>query len=364
MKPRIRIGDRFGKILTEIYADIGPISWRLNQIGQVKLKISKSSTKFKESYWQKGNLVYIDFPDSLGLPAWGGTMDIPYTWGASSLQVTCYEIQHLLKYRVDGGPGGEGYRIVPSYPGVQMGAIMHSLLSQVEEDGSINLDLGAFWQSGEEYVKDYPLYLIWNIITKELVKMEEFDLKFTPQIVGNKIRFGVTLQAIYGNDLTGRLTFKEGRNVESAKIVEQGPIINRFFAAGSGKWSSEDIAEQKIVAMAQSNASIAKYGLRESSKVFSGDAGSAALGYYAEKVITDQAEPTFMLELDVANAPPAKFGEYNIGDSVHCVLPTYTFDGYEADIRIMTREYFPAEGYCKLVVHEVTEVEILRYTGG
>lgn len=364
MKPRIRIGDRFGKILTEVYADIGPISWRLNQIGQTKLKISRESKKFKEAYWKVSNRVYIDFPDALGLPAWGGVMDVPFTWGPDSLQVTCYEIPHLLKYRIDGGPGGEGYRTVPSYPSVPVGTIIYSLLDQVESDESIGLDLGHFWQGNLEHTKDYPLYLIWNIITKELTKMEEFDLTFTPKIVENRIRFDVNMSAIYGADLTGKLLFKEGRNVKSAKIVEQGPIINRFFAAGSGKWYSDDVAEQKIVALAQANASIAKYGLLEGSKVYSGDAGSAALGYYADMMVANQSETRFMIALDVTNTAPAKFKDYDVGDSIHCVLPSYTFGGYEEDIRVMTREYYPAEGYCKLVVHEVTDTEILRFAGG
>ena len=59
--------------------------------------------------------------------------------------------------------------------------------------------------------------------------------------------------------------------------------------------------------------------------------------------------------LQVTNRPPGEFGEYDLGDAVTVVLPTYGFEGVRGLFQVRAREFFPNEDVCDLIVEEVGE---------
>ena len=62
--------------------------------------------------------------------------------------------------------------------------------------------------------------------------------------------------------------------------------------------------------------------------------------------------PRRTVALQVTNREPGRFAEYDLGDGVTLVLPTYGFGGTKGVFRVAGREFFPDEDVCDLVVEE------------
>ena len=69
------VGDRSGRVLAELTPEWGPISWRLNDVGQASFRIAASDPKATVHNLRFGNRLYIDFDN--GLPPWGGVIWTP-----------------------------------------------------------------------------------------------------------------------------------------------------------------------------------------------------------------------------------------------------------------------------------------------
>ena len=62
-----------------------------------------------------------------------------------------------------------------------------------------------------------------------------------------------------------------------------------------------------------------------------------------------------VFSLAVSDTPPARFADYDLGDTIELIAPDFGFGGVKTNVRIVGRSYIPDLNYCDLVVQEVAE---------
>ncbi len=345
---RVLIGDRFGRILTEVVAGVDPVAWILNGIGKTAISLATSNAKATEEYLRIGNRVYMEMDE--GLPAWGGVLDMPRTWGGGVVTTTCYGIEHLMKYRCTGK--NDAFYERPA------GYIYRELLRREEAQDPLGVTIGEIWMGGRPHWPRYHGKSLWYVLDYSLRRMERCDFRFVPYIDNGHIRFRADFHQVAGEDKSGKLALIEGRNTAAGlRMQEQGGVINQHFAAGEGStWGTE-----RLVMAARATESMAKYGLRETFKVYSGVSVQSTLEMHARNVLDTNSEPRGIFSLEVTNHDPAMFSAYGLGDTVACVLPSYGFGGFDGTLRVLAREFDPETGNCRLVVEEPQAVEAWVY---
>jgi hypothetical protein len=66
--------------------------------------------------------------------------------------------------------------------------------------------------------------------------------------------------------------------------------------------------------------------------------------------LAGSSEPRAIVDPVALDLPPARWGQYDVGDSVWLELYEAGFGGYGASVRVRAREYLPGRGVCSLVV--------------
>jgi hypothetical protein len=190
------------------------------------------------------------------------------------------------------------------------------------------------------------------VLDYSLPRMERCDFRFVPYLEEDFIRFEARFFQIAGRDRSANTAIVEGRNTAAGlKLTEQGQVINDYAAVAEGQtWGPE-----RTVVLGQDAASRARYGLRESGKVYPGVSATATLEMHARNVLATHSEPRRIFNLEVTDDAPGRFGDYDLGDLVRCVLPSFGFGGYDGTVRVIGREYDPESGRCTLVVEEPNE---------
>jgi len=255
MMTQVLIGDRFGRLIAEANPLIGPVSWRLNDIGKTTLTFSKNDSKVKARFLRSGNRVMIKFSSDLGLPPWGGVMDLPIKWTEDAVEVSCYSIEYMLQFRIT--PKTRAFKAVP------VSRIFRRLLLEANLEQEMGITIGRLWGGGRLHSPRYHYKSIWWVIKESLIKLEFCDVKFVPSVNDDGyIEFRAQMHEKLGDDKSASRALKEGRNVSSAQLTEQGPITNQFSAVGSGStWGTERKAR-----VYQRLASSNKYGLRKTAR--------------------------------------------------------------------------------------------------
>lgn len=336
---RVLIGDRFGRVIAEVTANVGAVSWVLNGIGRTTLQLATSDPKATVDTLQIGNRVFIEM--DAGLPAWGGVIDMPRVWERGTVTVTCFDIAHLLDYRVTGK--NDAFYEKP------VGTIFRELLDREEQQDPLGIVAGSIWMGGHPHWPRYHYKSLWYVLDYSIRRMERCDFRFVPYLDAGYIRFRADLFQRVGTDKSQSLALVEGRNTAAAlRLEEQGAVVNQHLAVGEGStWGSE-----RLVVAARDTDSIAVYGLRETGKVYSGVSMPATLEMHARSVIDTNSNPRRIFSFEVTNATPATFADYDLGDTVRCMLPSFGFGGFDGTVRVLGREFDPATGVCKLVVEE------------
>jgi len=346
---RVLIGDRFGKIINEVIADIGPVSWVLDGIGKTALTMATSDGKATANNLQIGNRVYAEMDK--GLPPWGGVIDLPRVWSGGTITVTCYTVEHLLDYRVTEKNA--------SFYGLPLGAILTRLLAREEEQDPLGIVPGSIWMGGHPHWPRYHYKSLWYVLDYSLSRMERCDFLFTPYIDNGYIKFRADFFQEAGADKSSSVALIEGRNTAAGlRLEEQGAVVNTHTAVSEGStWGPE-----RITVTARDSDSVATYGLRETGKVYAGVSMPATLEMHGRSVVNTNSNPRRIFSLEVTNNTPGTFADYGLGDTVACVLPSFGFGGFDGKVRILGREYNPATGVCKLVVEEPHAIEPWIYT--
>lgn len=336
---RILVGDRFGRPLADLRAEVGPTSWVLTGLGRSSITLSTSDAKAIEENLRIGNRLYLEFDN--GLPAWGGVLDLPRAWKDGTVTVSAYTIERLLEYRCT--------RKNDSFYERPAGAIFRQLLRREEIQDPMGITFGEVWTGGRSHYPRYHYKSLWYVLDYSLRRLERCEWLFVPILQNNRIRFEANFYQQAGSDRTQDTAVVEGRNAaEGLSLTEQGGVVNTHFAVAEGATWGPD----RQVVVARDNESAALYGLRETGKVYPGVSTQATLEMHATNTLNTHGAPRRIFTFDVTDHEPGLFAAYDIGDRITCQLPSFGFSGYDDVIRIKAREYNPMTGECSLVVEE------------
>ena len=336
---RLIVGDKSGAVLAELSPDFGAISWRLNKVGKIDFNIAITDPKAIADYLKYGNRVLVKF--SNGLPNWGGVIDTPRKWDGSRIACRAYSGAYLFKYRIT----GKGRY----FSGASAGTIFKALIEETNAIESTGVEIGTIWDGGSSHGPDYHYKNLLDIFQKSLTnRLSTGDFDFIPSESGGRMIFIANFYNNKGLDKTN-LSLVDGANLTKIKLVEQGPIINSFDTAGEGiNWGSDRITSSAI-----DQVSVDDYGLRQAGKIYADVSVQSTLDTNAENLLDDSKNPYNIFELEAVDEEPAKFADYDLGDTISLVAPDYGFEGTDTTVRILSREYYPDSGFCSLVVQEI-----------
>jgi hypothetical protein len=339
--PRVRalIGDRTGRILAEVEPEVGPVSWRLNEVGRATLTFAKSDPKAIEDYLRFGNRLLLQFGN--GLPDWGGVIDPPRAWDGRRIRVTAYSGEYLLGLRQTGKSR--------AFSSATVGHVFQTLIQEANALSPTGLTAGSVWGGGSAHSPEYHFDNLLKIIQESLTeRLSAADFAVLAAEMSGYVAFTAHLYERRGADKPG-VVLLEDHNLAGIGLNEQGPVVNCWDVVGQGTtWG-----EERPAAHVEDAESVAAFGRREDSQVYSDTAAETTLEETAGNKLVETAWPRNVLTLEAMDLPPARFADYDVGDSVRVMLHSYGFGGYDGLVRVLAREYDPARGVCKLVVQEV-----------
>lgn len=337
MAIRFLIGDTQGKEIGEVEPAIGPISWRVNQVGRVQFQMGITDAKTTEQYLIFGNRILIQFDN--GLPDWGGMIDPPREWSSRIVQATAYSGEYILGLRTtDQGR---------YFSGDPVGEIYRKLIEETNLLAPTGIEIGSIWAGGDGHFPDYHMDNLLKIIQESVCgRLSTAEFEVAGGLSGGRITFTANFYERMGKNKP-EVALVEDRNVVEAKVSEQGPIVNYWNLAGSGQgWADDRLMTLGV----EDKASQAKYGLRMDAAVFNDVNNQDTLDGHAADLLAEFKEPNVVFDLTVSDAAPGRFADYGLGDGVWLDLPSYGFEGIGQMVRVMGREYNPSTGFCRLVV--------------
>jgi hypothetical protein len=335
MATTVIVGDRHGRKLAEINAFLDVVTWQLNKAGKTTLIVSNKDAKYRSDYLRLANRVFIQFDNGL---SWGGTMEPDWEWGKDAVKIPCYSIDWRLQHRITAKNA--------VYPGMSVGAIFASAISSAQTVDSLGIEVGQCWLGGAPHSQVYHHKKLSDVLT-DLAKLENCDFRFVPQMVGDHISFLAECHRQLGSDKSDKVALLEGKNVSEAIVKEVGPIYNSWTTAGQGTVWDDSRPTKRF-----EDTSWRDIGLREGFDTLSGTSGESSLAQHSKTKVETQSRPRLRAELQVANKAPGLFSDYDIGDTVRLVLPSYCFSGVDTTVRITAREYNPGTEACKVIAEE------------
>lgn len=329
------VGDQHGRVMGELAGELLGVAWKLNDYGQARLVIPRTGATATERLLRPGNRVLIQFGN--GLPDWGGMMDLPRKWKDGRIEVTAYSGERILVDRVtDRGR---------YFNNATAGQIFRALLS---EAAPVGVDVGDVWMGGDLHGPDYHYRNLYDIFTKSLSsRIEAADWNVSARLTRGQIAFRANYYEKRGVDHGRRIALVEGINLAEGDLNEQGTLVNEWLLAGAGTgWS----ADNRIFARARDEVSIAKYGLRQKGEVRVDVSVQETLDRSAAVSLAESREPRAIVDPVTLDRPPARWKEYDVGDTVRVELYSAGWDGYVSSVRIKAREFLPGRGVCSLVI--------------
>lgn len=342
MNQVVFVADNHGTILDEIKPDLGSISWRLSNVGSTKLTLSTRDDKANQDNFRFGNRVLIQFDN--GLPDWGGVIDTPREWKDGSLVASVYSGEYLLSLRQT----GKNRR----FTGASVGTIFNTLIKDANAGDDLGIHAGEIWPGGFHFSLEFHYENLLKIIQDTLcgqLSIAEFSV--TASQADGRIVMYANLYERRGAIKTN-VYLEAGKNITAARLLEQGPLINWWDVAGADINQGNGWGSGRLTAHADDQQSWGEYGLRQGSAILSSASEIGEIQAAAESNLAKTRHPHNMLSLTVGNSDPAGFEAYDIGDVISVSIPGVGFGGYEAAVRIVSREYNPDTGSCDLVVQE------------
>lgn len=336
---RVQMFDRHGTALGELDGELGPVSWRLNQVGKATLAVAKTDPKATATMLHLYNRVLIEFDN--GLPDWAGVVIPPRKWSGSEIELTLRDGGELLHYRMtDHGRYFEGS---------PAGTIFQRLIEEANAIAETGIVIDSVWAGGTARYKDYHYDDLLDAI-EVLTEQTGYDFAITPVFESGTLSWKASWYEERGEDRPN-VALIEGHNCEVAQFEEQGPVINHWAGVGEGStWAEKPKTEL------QDTTSQNLYGLRQEARVFSGVVNLNTLEGNVAALLAESKAPSRRLEIQAINLAPAGFGDYDVGDRVRVQLHSYGFQGkelgYDQAVRVLAREFDPKSGQCTLVVEE------------
>lgn len=340
MAMQILVGDSSGKAIAELEPQVGPISWRLNDIGSASFTLATNDAKATGANLAFGNRIYITFDN--GLPAWGGMIDTPRDWQGGFVTVNAYSAEYILGTRqTDRGR---------YFSGASVGQIYEDLINEANAYSNTGITIGDVYNGGVGHYPDYHYDNLLKIIRDSLCStLSTFDFYIEPSYTAGTISFTAHLYEVRGSDKSGSVVLMDGHNLVDPRLTEQGEIVNAWDLAGAGNgWS----ADSRPYSSSNDPASISAYGYRQGNQIFTDVSVQETLDEHAATLLSVYKDPHNMIDLGAVNLAPAAFASYDVGDVVGVRLIQCGFGGFSGSVRVWGREFDPASGVCRLVVRE------------
>lgn len=322
------VADDNGIPIGELAAEIDGLTWVLNEFGQARLTVPNPGTAAHLMEFGNRLLVYIDN----GLPPWSGFIDPPRRWRYGAAALTAYSGERLLTHRVTGRN-----RTLNATPG----AILTTLLK--EQMGQRVVEVGRIDMGGDAVSGAWHYDELYKILQSGL--FAGFDFHVTGAMENGRVVFRLNLYQRRGFVLPG-VVLVEGHNTSGVDVEEQGPIVNQWFAAGAGNgWGDTD----RVYSEAAAAGSIAQIGLRQGGKTYSNVRDKTTLDMLTAAELAGSADAYFSISVDALNLTPARFADYDIGDTVGVEIYSVG-DGYRGERRVIGRNYVAARGVVETVL--------------
>ena len=334
----VLLADISGRVIGEMQADVKGVAWKLNNYGQARMLASRAEYAQREHMVQFGNRLMIRFNN--GLPDWGGVIDTPRKWGDDMLEVVAYSGEYLLGWRItDRGR---------YFTSATVGDIYRAVIREAEPFG---VEIGYLWPGGNSHSTEYQFESLLDIAESSLGRrLETIDWDVRPSLVNGRIRFSANLYQRRGLDYTSPArsrAFVEGVNV-SGSMSEQGPIANDIYLAGAGTGWGEDT---RIYAQARDDNSERKFGLRQLGETLVDITPQETLDNAAANRLERYGTPRQVFSLTAWDHAPARFGDYDVGDTIWAEMFSVGFGGgVGQSVRVMAREFQPGDNTMQLVV--------------
>lgn len=336
---RLVVGDKSGRVLDELAADVKMVNWRLNKVGKAKFSIAAVDPKATSTNLKYGNKIFMEFEN--GLPDWGGVIDPPMIWDRDLITVEAYSGEYLFKYRItDKGR---------YFSNETVGEIYESLIDETNavQDTGVAPDTALF-KGGPTHSPDYHFKSLLTIFQESLTgRLSTYDFEIVPRLVGGNIAFTAKLYQSKGSDKSN-LALIQDKNLGLIKLKEQGPIINSWDMAGEGT----DWGPSRLTSPAFDQTSFDDYGLRQWSAIFGDVKEQATLDNHADTALEKSKSPTNIFTLTALDENPVGYSGYGVGDIINLVAPSYGFGGTDTLVRLLSREFAPRTGHCTLIVQE------------
>jgi hypothetical protein len=337
---RVLVGDRTGRVLAELEPQIESCAWRLNAVGRMALSLARTDEKATAENLRWGNRILVQFDN--GLPNWGGVIDAPRTWlPDGGVAVEAYSGEQILGWRRTGRSR--------ELAGVTVGTVFRTLIEEANAERDTGITVGSVFTGGEAFSPGFHYETLLEIVQEQLLahRLSAYDFYIEAGLSNGVISFEAHFYERRGTDRPG-VAVIEDRNAVHPELLEQGPVVNDWAVAGPGStWGDE-----RSSAVAQDTSSIAAYDLRQGFESHTEATTSAAVTAIAVNRLLETAQPRNRVRLGATDLAPARFSDYDVGDAIQVVLPSYGFRGYDHLCRVLTREYDPSSQVCDLVVEE------------
>lgn len=338
MSARLIIGDRQGKLLAELSGTIQSVTWRLSQVGEAKVLVSRLDPKFVAENFLPGNRAIIKFDN--GLPDFGGVMDMPYDWKTTTLEITIHSAEAALGFAATGQD--------KSFTSASLGTIAKELVVDGNLAYELGIGIGAIYGGGMNHTLEYHFKNVLQIIRDDLCgKLSTYDFDVLPSIDRGRINFTFNFYEHKGLK-AARAVLQSGANLTEDSLKEQGPIINHVLGAGDG----QDWGPERPIAVVSDVDSVALYGRRGGAVVFTGLTSQSSVAEASLMAVRANKDPKRVATVSAINVGPYTFADYDVGDAVRVIMPKMGFQGFDEVLRLVGREYDPSTNpkVCRLVV--------------
>lgn len=339
---RCLVGDLNGRVLAELSPLVQSVSEVMNGVGLAKMTFSRADEKVTADTLRFGNRLFVAFDNGL---KWGGFIDPPRRWTTDSISITAYSGEGLLGWRTtDKGR---------YFSGNTKGEIFRAILSEMRPIAGFNI--GQVWEGGVTHSPDYHLENVLDLVRASLCsRLGVAEFAVIPDVVNGYITFKAELYERRGID-TNMLLVEGGNVVGAEELNEQGPVINDWTIAGAdiAGGGEDGWGDSRLTASAEDVTSIGLYGRRQGSEIYNDISETETLISKVDALRDEHGRPKNLFSIDAIDTDPARFTDYNVGDSILLQLPSFGFGGTNTRVRVLAREYFPQAGTLNLVVQEV-----------
>ena len=337
---RVQIFNNAGFKLIEVDADADR-SWMIGQYARCVFTIPVISDKCREQFLRYGNLVLIEHEK---LPAWGGVIDLPRTWGNNKVEITAYSAEYLLNFR------HTGYRDKK----ITAGAMFKECIDIANRVSDTRLIKAGPIDEGGELVKFELRNQNMYEFVKDKISKAGYEWRITPVLENNRLSFEATLYLKH--EIFTDMVLAEGYNIQAGDSVltEDGDIYNQYLGFGAGSsWSSR---YKYTVSDLDSQS---KYGYRETAYEVN-ESNKANVEKYTREKLAETKEPE--LKFDLSALDKGDTWKYlNLGAIMRVELSVCGFNGdklgTEADVRIIGMSLAENKGAVRLICEKHDDAE-------